>query len=167
MVSKWNKMQPETSRQLSILIVAAGVGIVWRTFDPEGWKPIGQILRYWWVIFPAFISYSVINAKLMEWFGKRDESGKIEQFVEPTERRFEQIEAAINRLHEYVQDIDPDLAEENRLEREFLSGEGGMFAGMSHMEYVRDREKRGLRTKHTSIWHDVDPYPGSEEDEAV
>jgi hypothetical protein len=160
-------MRPDTSQQLAIIITAASVGIVLRTFDPEGWKPIGQILRYWWVIFPALISYFVINVILMKWFGKRDESGKTEQYVDPTERRFEQLEAAINRLHNYVQDIDPELAEGNRLEREFLSGEGGMFAGMKHMEYVRDREERGLRTKHTSIWRDVDPERDGEADETV
>ena len=155
-------MRPHTSRQLAMFITAAGVGIVWRTFDPEGWKPIGEILRYWWVIFPAWIAYAVVNGLLMLWFGKRDESGQPEQYVDPTERRLEQMEAAINRLHDYVQDIDPELAEENRLEREFMSGEGGIFAGMDHMEYVGDREKRGQRTRRTSIWRDPEPRPDSE-----
>ena len=154
MPSKWKTMRPLTARQLAMLITAAGVGIVWRTIDPEGWRPIGAMLRYWWVIFPAWIAWAVIDYFLLKWFGKRDESGKAEQYVDPTERRFERIEAAINRLHDYVRDIDPELAEERRLERAFMNGEGGMFAGMSHMEYVRDREKRGLRTRTTSIWRD-------------
>ena len=168
MRGKWKTMRPHTSRQLAMFITAAGVGIAWRTFDPEGWRPIGQILRYWWVIFPAWIAYAVIDTMLMEWFGRRSESGQTEQYVDPTEQRFEQVEAAFNRLHEYVQDIDPELAEENRLKREFMSGEGGMFAGMNHMEYVRDREKRGLRTRRgQSIWHDPEPLPDNEADNAI
>lgn len=160
--SKWKTTRPHNSRQLAMLITATGAGIVWRTIDPEGWKPIGAILRYWWVIFPAWIAYAVVDHFVMDWFGKRDESGKAEQYVNPTERRIDQIEAAINRLHDYVHEIDPDMAEENRLEREFMSGDGGMFAGMNHMEYVRDRKKRGLRTRHTSIWRDPEP-PSAEE----
>jgi len=163
--SEWKKMRPHTSRQVAMLITAAGVGIIWRTFDPEGWRPIGQILRFWWVIFPAWIAYAVIDAILMEWFGKRNERGQTEQYVDPAERRIEEIEAAINRLHDYVRDIDPVLAEENRLEREFMSGEGGIFAGMDHMEYVRDRERRGLRTRRgRSIWRDPSPLPNNEPD---
>lgn len=164
MPSKWQTMRPHTSRQLAMLATAVGVGIVWRTFDPEGWKPFGALLRYWWVIFPAWIAYAIVDHFLMEWFGKRTTDGKPEQYEDPIQKRLDGIEAAINRLHEYVQDIDPDLAEENRLEREFMSGDGGMFAGMNHMEYVRDREKRGLRTRHTSIWRDPEPHAGGDED---
>jgi len=160
-------MGPHTSRQVAMLITAAGTGIIWRTLDPEGWKPIGQILQYSWVIFPAWIAYAIIDSILMSWFGKHDENGKPEKYIDRTEQRFEQVEAAIDRLYTYVQDIDPDLAEENRLEREFMSGEGGMFAGMNHCEYVRDREKRGLRTKHTSIWRDPEPISDKKTNDEV
>lgn len=138
-----------------MLLTAAGVGIAWRTLDPEGWKPIGAILAYWWVIFPAWIAYAVIDATLMDWFGKRGADGKADEYVDPLQTRLDMIEAAINRLHDYVQEIDPELQEELRLEREFMSDTGGVFAGMNHMEYVRDREKAGKRTKYgQSIWRD-------------
>lgn len=35
------------------------------------------------------------------------------------------MEAALNRLHDYVQEIAPELEEERQLEREFMSGTGG------------------------------------------
>ncbi len=155
-LSKWKTMRPETARSWSLLLTAMLVGIVWRYFGPEGWKPIGAILAYWWVIFPAWIAYIVIDVWLMDWFGQRAEDGKPQSYVDPVAARLDQMEAAINRLHEYVQELDPELAEEARLEREFMSGTGGMFAGMNHMEYVRDREKAGLRTRRGySIWRDV------------
>ncbi len=110
----------------------------------------------------------MIDMMLMEWFGERNERGQTERYGDPAERRLEQIEAAINRLHDYVRDIDPELAEENRLEREFISGEGGMFAGMNRMEYVRDRERLGLLTRRgQSIWRDPDPLPDNEPEDAV
>lgn len=67
----------------------------------------------------------------------------------------DRIEAAISRLHGYVQEIDPDMYKELRLARKFMSGTGGMFAGMNHMEYVRGREKTGKRKEYShSIWRD-------------
>lgn len=147
-----------------MLIVAAGTGVVWRTFDPEGWKPVGAILAYWWIIFPAWIAYAVVDAMLMEWFGRRAEDGRAEQYVNPVQARLDQIEAALNRLHEYVQEIDPQLEEERQLEREFMTGTGGMFAGMNHFEYVRDREKAGKRTiRGHSIWRDPEPPAAGDE----
>ena len=138
-----------------MLLTAAGTGIAWRMLDPQAWKPVGAFLAYGWVIFPAWITYAVIDATLMEWFGKRKADGKAEEYIDPTQKRLENIEAAINRLHSYVQELDPELQEELELERAFLSGHGGMFAGMNHMEYVRDREKAGKRTKYNhSIWRD-------------
>ena len=153
--ARWKAMRPATSRQLAVLLTAAGAGILWRMLDPDGWKPFGAILAYSWVIFPAWIAFAVVDAALMEWFGKRKADGAAEEYVDPTQARLDNIEAAINRLHDYVQELDPELQEEFRLERDFMSGSGGMFAGMNHMEYARDREKAGRRTKHSrSIWRD-------------
>ncbi len=161
--AKWKTMRPDTARGLSMFIVAAVAGIVWRTLDPEGWKPIGAVFAYWWVIFPMWIAYAIIDAVLMEWFGKRTEDGRAEQYVDPIQSRLDHIEAAINRLHEYVQELDPELEQERQLEREFMSEAGGMFAGMNHFEYVRDREKAGKRTVRShSIWRDREPHVGSE-----
>jgi hypothetical protein len=138
-----------------MLLTAAGAGFLWRALDPEGWKPFGAILAYWWVIFPAWLAFTVIDALLMGWFGRRKVDGKPEEYIDPTQARLDNIEAAINRLHNYVQELDPELQEEFELEREFMSGNGGMFAGMNHMEYVRDRQNAGKRTKYSdSIWRD-------------
>jgi hypothetical protein len=148
-------MRPATARSISMTIVAASTGMIWRVLDPEGWKPVGALLAYWWVIVPAWIAYALFDIMLMEWFGRRGEDGQTEQYVDPLEVRLEAIEAAINRLHDYVQEIDPELEEERRLEAKFMSGNGGMFAGMNHFEYVRDREEAGKRTiRGHSIWHD-------------
>lgn len=153
--AKWKTMRPDTARSLSLLVVAGGTGVVWRTLDPEGWKPVGAILAYWWIIFPAWIAYALVDSMLMEWFGRRSEDGRAELYVDPVQARLDRIEAAIDRLHDYVQELDPELEEERQLEREFMSGTGGMFAGMNHFEYVRDREKAGKRTiRGHSIWRD-------------
>lgn len=118
-------MRPHTARSLSMLIVAAGTGVVWRTLDLEGWKPVGAILAYWWIIFPAWIAYAVVDAMLMEWFGRRADDGRAEQYIDPVQARLDQMEAALNRLYDYVQEIDPELEEERQLEREFVSCTGG------------------------------------------
>lgn len=101
----------------------------------------------------------------MEWFGKRDESGKINDFIDPTAKRLDEIEAAINRLHEYVQEIDPDLDEERRLWDDFMN-EKHMLAGADHFQYVRDREaagKRTLRGFRHSIWRDPAKVSGQQQ----
>lgn len=157
-------MRPATARSWATLITAGVTAWALRTYDPETWKPVGAILAYWWVMFPATFLYYIIDIKLMDWFGRKNEEGKTEVYVDPVERRLDQIEQAINRLHRYVQELDPDLKEEFELEREFMSGEGGMFAGMNHMEYVRDRETAGKRTiRGHNIWRDEEPLRAEDE----
>lgn len=62
---------------------------------------------------------------LMEWFGRRADDGRAEQYIDPVQARLDQMEAALNRLYDYVQEIDPELDEERQLEREFVSCTGG------------------------------------------
>ncbi|WP_157105655.1 hypothetical protein [Sphingomonas sp. TDK1] len=158
MASKWKTMRPETARSLAIMVTAAGTAWSLRTYDPGAWKPLGAILAYWWAIIPAWIVYVVIEIQLMRWLGATTEEGKPEVYVDPVERRLDNIEAAINRLHRYAQGLDPELKEEFELEREFMSGTGGMFAGMNHFQYVRDRENAGKRTiRGHNIWRDETP----------
>lgn len=151
--AKWKTMRPATAKTFSIIIVAGVTGALIRTFDPEGWKPIGAVLAYAWVIFPAWIAYAIVDGLLMDWFGKRDANGKAEEYIDPTVRRLDNIEAAINRLHEYVQEIDPDLAEERELEAEFERGDS-LFAGANLAAYEDERRKAGKRTRRQSIWRD-------------
>ena len=155
MQKNWKTMRPETSRQLGALIVGLTGGVVWRYLDPEGFKPFAALLAYWWVIFPAALAFIVTDVMLMEWFGQRTEDGKPREYVKPLDDRLDRIEAAINRLHDYVQEIDPDLAEERLLEGEFHTDTGGMFAGMNHMEHADARRKAGKRTlRDGGIWRD-------------
>lgn len=145
-------MRPATAKTFSIIITAGITGALIRTFDPQGWKPIGAVLAYAWVIIPAWFAYAVLDGFLMEWFGQRDENGNAEEYIDPTTRRLDNIEAAINRLHRYVQEIDPDLAEGRRLEREFERGDS-VFAGANLSAYEDERRKLGRRTKWSnSIW---------------
>ena len=152
--AKWRTLDPKSSRQLAIMLTGGGTAIIWSIIDPEGWEPFVKILAFWWVFVPIFIAKVVIDQALMSWFGRRKANGDIEEYVDQKQERLDRIEAAINRLHDYVQEIDPDLEEEFRLEQEFMSGNGGMFAGMNHMEYIRNRKKAGKRTSFTSIWYD-------------
>ena len=156
-------MNPETARLLAVAGTGLGTGIIWRWLDPESWKHIGIILAYIWVIIPMHFAYILINVLLMDWFGKRTKSGGVEEYIKPLDRRLDNIEAAINRLHDYVQQIDPELEEERGLEDEFMSGQGGIFAGMNHMEYVRDQKKAGKRTMGRSIWRDPTPSPNEDD----
>lgn len=150
-------MRPTTARSLAALIVGGATLWLWRLLDPEGFQPIGAILAYAWLVFPASVAYIFVDVLLMEWFGARTAEGKAEAYVDPTQVRLERIERAIDRLHSYVQELDPELAEERQLKAEFMSGNGGIFAGMNHMEYVRDREQAGKRTLNShSIWSEPD-----------
>ncbi|MBD8699289.1 hypothetical protein IFT54_05600 [Sphingomonas sp. CFBP 13714] len=156
-LDRWKTLRPQNSRSFAIVIVAIVGSWIWRQVDPEGWAPVSAILGYWWIIFPAGIAYILIDVLLMEWFGKRTPEGVAETYVDPTQKRLDDIEAAIGRLHRYVQEIDPELAEERELERTFMSGKGGMFAGADHHDYVRAREKAGKRTiRGHNIWRDPD-----------
>lgn len=151
-------MRPNTARSIAMVITVAATAWALRTYDPEAWKPVGAILAYSWVIIPAWVAYALIDAQLMEWFGNRTADGTKEVYIDPVTDRLDRIERAINRLYRYVQELDPELAEERYLEEQFKSGQGGMWAGMDYLEYVQEREKVGKRTiRGDSIWHDERP----------
>ncbi len=102
-------MKPETARLMAAAATGIGTVSVWRWLDPEGWRPFGAILAYLWVILPAFLAYIMIQVLLMEFFGQRTKYGTVEEYLNPVGQRLDAIEAAINRLYDYVQEIDPEL----------------------------------------------------------
>jgi hypothetical protein len=142
-------MSPATARSLGWLIYCFIAVWAWRTFWPESWASFSKIISacmplLWWGLGGIF-GATFIETYLLEWFGKRNKKGKLERYEDPNQARLERIDNAIHNLYGYVQELDPELAEERTLEKDFYS-DAHMFAGMNLMEHVRERRKQGKRT---------------------
>ena len=56
-----------------------------------------------------------------------------------------------NGLREYLYEIDPQFDDERMSRDEFLSGNGGMFAGADDLELVLKKNQDGARTLNSSF----------------
>ncbi|WP_374274413.1 hypothetical protein [Brevundimonas sp.] len=68
-------------------------------------------------------------------------------------KRIEALERQVVEVYSYVQEIDPNLEEERRLEEELFAGDS-VFAGASLNELKRGKRARGERTLHDPIIRD-------------
>lgn len=80
--------------------------------------------------------------------------------------RLERVHAKLDRalecfdgLRDYLYEIDPQFDEERRLlaeQDESLNSGKTSFAGMNHMELIREKQTRGKRTLNTPF-HNLNP----------
>lgn len=65
-------------------------------------------------------------------------------------KRVASLEETVTAVFRYAQEIDPRHDEERRLLDALYNGDG-MFDGVNHMEYVREKRARGERTLNDPI----------------
>ena len=153
--TKWRVISPKLSREIALITTGISTIIAWQVLAPESWALIKDLIGFAWVIIPAAIVYFVFDFTLMSVFGRRRANGQIETYQDPLQARLERIETAINRLHSYVQELDPELEEEFRLEEKFNSGD--LYAGSDLSTYLAKRRENGFRTKNDPFLWEADP----------
>jgi hypothetical protein len=153
--SKWRAMRSSTSKRIALITTMIAVPVAWKAIDPESWAIYVSFFSFIWVILLAAISYFVLDLALMSVFGRRKANGQIESHQDPLQARLERIETAIDRLYSYVQELDPELEEECRLEKKFNSGD--LYAGSELSSYLAKRRENGFRTKNDPFLWEADP----------
>ncbi len=153
--AKWRAMRSSTSKRIALITTMIAVPAAWKAIDPESWANYVGFFSFVWVIALAAIFYFVLDLALMSVFGRRKANGQIESYQDPLQARLERIETAINRLHSYVQELDPELEEEFRLEEKFNSGDA--YAGSDLSRYLAKRKEDGFKTKNDPFLWEPDP----------
>ncbi len=65
--------------------------------------------------------------------------------------KFDHIQELFNGLRDYLYEIDPQFDEERQTLESFLSGSGGMLAGATHNDLMREKKESGRRTLNTGF----------------